>query len=126
MDQINKKILIVEDDKDFLWLLKQGFIGQNFSVVDALNGEDGMDVAEKENPDLIIMDIQLPKMDGITVAQKLREKGSTAPVIFLTNLTDPEHISKAMELSRDTEYILKADMRIDQVVARAKEKLGLK
>ena len=52
MDKVNKKILIVEDDSSFLWLLKQGFAKEDFSVISAQDGEDGLKMAEEEKPDL--------------------------------------------------------------------------
>lgn len=126
MENANKKILIVEDDKNFLWLLRQSFAGENLTVVFALDGEDGLGLAEKENPDLILIDILLPKMDGITMAKKLKEKGIKSKIIFLTNMKDPEHLSAAVEVVEETDYIVKSDLHMDQIVARVKEKLGIK
>jgi len=121
-----KKILIVEDDKNYLWLLRQSFEAEKLPVVFALDGEEGLKMAEEEKPDLILMDILMPKMDGIEVAKKLKEKGINAPIIFLTNLKDEEHISKAVEAMKETDYIVKSDVHLDQIVARVKEKLGMK
>jgi len=121
-----KKILIVEDDKNYLWLLRQSFEAEKLSVVFALDGEEGLKMAEEEKPDLIFMDILMPKMDGIEVAKKLKEKGIKAQIIFLTNLKDEEHISKAVEAMKETDYIVKSDVHLDQIVARVKEKLGMK
>ena len=65
-------ILIVEDDKSFLWILRQGFEAEGFSVVFAQDGEEALEMAVSEKPDLILLDILLPKMDGITMAKKLK------------------------------------------------------
>lgn len=124
-EKTNKKILIVEDDKDFLWLLKQNFEGYPFSVVYADDGEKGLSMAEEEKPDLIIIDIVLPKLDGISMAKKIKEKGIKSQMIFLTNLKDAEHISKALEAAGETDYIVKADIRLDAIVDRVKKKLGI-
>jgi len=126
MDKINKKILIVEDDKAFLWILRQSFDSEGFSVIFAQNGEEGLKMAIEEKPDLILLDILLPKMDGIAVAKNLREKGIKAQIIFLTNLKDAEHISKAVEIVKETDYIVKSDVHVDQIIARAKERLGMR
>ena len=83
-------------------------------------------MAIEEKPDLIILDILLPKMDGIKVAKSLREKGISSQIIFLTNFKDEEHISSALEVVRETDYIIKSDLHIDQIVIRAKERLGIK
>jgi DNA-binding NarL/FixJ family response regulator len=109
-----KKVLIVEDDKDFLWILRQ-----------ALDGEEGVAIAEKEKPDLIIMDIMMPKMDGITAAKAIRAKGVTGKIIFLTNLKDPVRVSQAMEADEGTDYIVKSDVHVDAILQRIKDKLGL-
>jgi len=121
-----KKVLIVEDNEDFLFLLKQGFQKQKMSLVYAMDGQEGLELAEKEKPDLIIIDIDLPMMDGIQMAKKIKEKGLNPAIIFLTNLTDEEHVSKAMEAAGATDYIIKADVHMEDIVARVKEKISLK
>ena len=126
MNEIIKKVLIVEDDKDFLWILKQSFNNQGLSMLYALDGEEGLAMAEKEQPDLMIIDILLPKIDGITMAQKIKEKGVSSQMIFLTNLKDQDHIIKVLEAVGEVDYIVKADTRIDTIVSRVKSKLGVK
>ncbi len=126
MADVNKKILIVEDDKNFLWILKQSFISEGFNVATAEDGEKGLEIAESEKPDLILLDILMPKMDGITVAKKLKETGNKAQVMFLTNLKDVQHISEAMDTVKETDYIVKADFHIDAIVAMVKTKLKIK
>jgi len=121
-----KKILIVEDNKDFLWLLRQSFSNQPFSVLYAEDGQEGALLAEKEKPDLILVDILMPKMDGITMVQNLKAQGNTAQVIFLTNMKDLDHISKAMEVTGESDYIVKSDVRLDVIVERVHNKLGIK
>ena len=122
----NKKLLIVEDDKDFLWLLRQSFDAQDLTVFYAVDGEEGLALAEKEKPDLIMIDILLPKMDGVSMAKKVKEKGITSQMIFLTNLNDPEHISQALDTLGSSDYIIKADVHISAIVERVKGKLGIK
>ncbi|MDO8486102.1 MAG: response regulator [Candidatus Staskawiczbacteria bacterium] len=126
MDEANKKILIIEDDKDFLWILRQGFENQGIKIVYAQDGEEGLTMAEKEKPDLMIIDIMLPKIDGITLAKKIKEKGIKSKMIFLTNLNDAEHMSQAIEVAGETDYILKSDLHIEQIVSRVKDKLGIR
>ena len=126
MESINKKILIVEDDKNFLWILKQSFSSAGFYVATASDGEEGLAAAEKERPDLILLDILMPKMDGIETAKKLQEAKNAALIIFLTNIKDEEHMSKAMEAVPKTEYIIKSDLGISEIVDRAKSRLGVR
>jgi two-component system response regulator VicR len=125
MSKANKKILIVEDDKSFLWILKQSFSDEGFSVSFAEDGEEGLKMVEKEKPDLILLDIMLPKMDGIKVAEKLKEKGDTTKIIFLTNLKDTEHIIQAVEKSKEIDYIIKSDMDVAQIIERVKQRLRI-
>ncbi len=131
MEKLNKKVLIVEDEDNFFLPLQKVFSDAGFDVASAKNGEEGLAVAEKEKPDIIILDILLPTetdgIDGIEVAKKLKESGNTAPIIFLTNLKDATHIASAMELGRhDSDYIVKSEMSLEDIVNRAKTKLGIK
>ncbi len=126
MANLHKKILIVEDDKSFLWILRQSFEAEGFSVIFASDGESGLDMAEKEKPDLILADILLPKIDGITMAKKIREKDPKQQIIFLTNLKDIEHIGEAVEIGKEADYIIKSDMHIDQIIDVVKKRLDIK
>ena len=126
MADANKKILIVEDDKSFLWILKQSFVSEGLSVITAEDGELGLSMAENEKPDLILLDILVPKMDGIEVAKELKKIGNKAQIVFLTNLKDAEHISEAMGTVEKTDYIVKSDSSIDSIVKTVKDKLGVK
>lgn len=125
MKSLNKKVLIVEDDEDFAFILEKKFTTEGFSVVTAKNGEEGVETATKEKPDLIISDMLMPRMDGITMAKKIRETDKTVPVIFLTNIKDEAHTSQ-IKASDNFGYLIKADTRIDEIVSKSKEKLGIK
>ncbi|MCX6764488.1 MAG: response regulator [Candidatus Nealsonbacteria bacterium] len=123
MAKINKKILIVEDEEALLSALREKFTSEGFSVVTALDGEDGLTAAEKEKPDLILLDIVMPKVDGIAMAQKLKEAGSNVPIIFLTNLDDIKHISDALEISK-SDYLVKSNWNLNDIVEKVKKRLG--
>lgn len=122
MAKLNKKILIVEDDKPLLLALKEKSTTEGFSVATALDGEEGLIAAKKENPDLFLLDIKMPKMDGITMARKAKEIGVDCPIIFLTNLDDVKHISDAIEVSH-SDYLIKSDWKLDDIVKKVKLKL---
>ena len=122
---INKKILIVEDDKYFLNILQKKFIIEGFSVVIAENGEEAIDIAEKEKPDLILSDILMPKMDGMTMAKKIKESNKNIQIIFLTNLENTDYTDD-IEKSNEFDYLIKSELRIDEIVSKSKIKLGLK
>jgi len=126
MSDEKKKILIVEDSKDFLWFLRQSFENQGFDIFYAEDGEQGLEEAKKKNPDLVLIDIQLPKMDGIAMAKKIKEEGLNPKMIFLTNMNDPIHISEALEAAGESDYIVKVDVSIDAVIQRVKDKLEVK
>lgn len=115
----NKKILIVEDDEDFLSILEKVFVLNGFSVVKAKDGEDGVRVAEKENPDLIISDVLMPRLDGHAMAKKMKELGISSPIMFLTNVGMQEQNGKEFE------YLIKTNLHIDEIVEKVKEKLGI-
>ncbi len=117
---MSKKILIVEDDTDFTVILKDKFSKENFVVLIAQDGEEGFNMAEKDKPDLIIADILLPKMDGITMVKKIKDARVPCPIIFLTN-TEVDKV----EL-KGFVCLIKANTQIDQVVDAAKEALRSK
>lgn len=118
---MNKKILIVEDDPDFRDILQTGFKAEpSFSVSVSDNGEDGLASALEKKPDLIVLDILMPKMDGVEAARKIREKGVSSPIIFLTNLSEPADIDRAFAVN-NARYVVKASMHIDEIVKTAKD-----
>jgi DNA-binding response OmpR family regulator len=119
-------VLIVEDEENFSWILKQGLNKEKFLVFIARDGEQGLKMAEEKNPDLILLDILMPKMDGITMAKKIKEKGIESKIIFLTNLKDLGYINQAIETIKEVDYIVKADLHVEQIVDRVKEKMGMK
>lgn len=124
MIDITKKILVVDDTKSYLWVISQALEEAGFKVATASNGEEGLEMVKSENPDLVLLDITMPKMDGMTMSKKLKEEGIEVPIIFLTNLGDIKSISEASETSIG--YIVKSDTSTEDVVIRVKEKLGIK
>lgn len=122
----SKKILIVEDETAMLKILVYRFKHEGFVIFKAKNGEDGLKFAFKEHPDLILLDIILPKIDGMTVLKRLREDewGKNVPVIILTNLVEGEKVSKALEKGV-YDFLIKTDWELEDVVKRVREKLGI-
>ena len=122
----SKKILIVEDEQDLRQTLVDKLTREGFDVLEAKNGEEGLKAALKEHPDLILLDIIMPVMDGMTMMKKIREDewGRGVPVIMLTNLSDIERVSEAVE-SGIYEYLVKSDWKIEDVVKKVKKKLGI-
>lgn len=95
---------------------------EGYEVLSALDGAAGLDLAKKEKPDLILLDIILPKMDGFDVLKGLKEENSKIPVIVLTNLSDINDIQKALDLGATT-YLVKADFHLEDVLKKIKEVL---
>lgn len=122
MKKIRKKILIVEDDKDFLSILKIKFESEGFSVITAKDGQEGVSLAEKENPDLILSDVLMTGMDGIEMAKRIQNSNKNAIIIFLTNLKDVSYV-KEIDNSPNFVYLVKSDLRISDIVEKVKEKL---
>src|SRR3990167_6145262 len=119
-----KTILIVEDEISLLNALRDKLTREGFSTLEAKNGEEGLEVALREHPDLILLDIVMPKMDGMTMLRKLREDlwGKSAKVIILTNLSDKEKMAEALE-QKLHKYLVKSDWKIEDVVAKVREQL---
>ena len=118
-----KKILIVEDDENFSWILRENITRAGLTAINAKSGEEGLELAQKEKPDLILIDIQLPKMDGIAMAKAIRAKGIDSKMIFLTQMKDVQHISSAIDAVGEADYIVKSDVHIDAVIDRVKNRL---
>src|ERR1035437_2071090 len=105
-----KKILIVEDDRVLLNLMNEQFSAEGFEVLTALNGKDGLDAALKMHPDLILVDILMPIMDGMEMTEKLREDTwrKNAKIIVLTNLNSEDKVAKFLEKGA-YDYLIKSD-----------------
>ena len=124
-NESQKKILIievVEDDAPLLSVLSERFKGEGYSVVTAMTGEEGLALALKNKPDLILLDIVMPKMDGITMFKKLRQDpwGKKANVILLTNLSADDKITKAVTELEPSYYLIKTDWKLDDIVEKVK------
>jgi two-component system, OmpR family, alkaline phosphatase synthesis response regulator PhoP len=122
-----KKILLVEDEASLLQLLSDKLIEFGFFVSTAKNGMEGLKAALKIHPDLILLDIVMPIMDGMTMLKKLRADswGKSANVILLTNLSSSYKASESSSMGV-TEYIIKSDWILDDIVKRVKNKLTVK
>jgi len=126
MNNNNKiKILVVEDEATLQKALNDVLSSEGYSVVSALDGEKGLQMAKDEKPNLILLDIILPRLDGFEVLKGLKKDDSTAqiPVIILTNLSDLDNIQKSIDLGATT-YLVKADFHLDDVLRKIKDTLN--
>jgi len=119
-------ILLVEDDTFLANIYKTKFEMEGFKVSVAEDGEAGFAAAGKINPDIILLDILLPKMDGFAVLKKLKETDAVKdiPVILLTNLGQKDDVEKGLE-SGAVDYLIKAHFKPSETVDKVKKVLGL-
>jgi len=121
-----KKILLVEDDEGFRNAIKESFQDTEFLIIFAVDGEEGLAKTKEEKPDLILLDILLPKLDGIEMAKKLRQSGDKTPIMFLTNVRNDERISEAMIVGEgNIDYIVKTDVMVEDIIDRIRKRLKL-
>lgn len=113
-----KKILIVEDEPGILVSLKDEFESQGYVVYAAEDGEKGLEIAKEEKPDLIILDIMLPVLDGYEVCKKLRMEGDTTPIIMLT--VKDEEVDKVLGLELGADDYVTKPFSFRELTARVK------
>lgn len=113
-----KKVLIIDDEVQLLNSLRLKFLREGFlNLFTAENGTDGLDIALKEHPDLILLDIIMPGMDGMEVMKKLRKDpwGKNAKIIFLTNLPSQDKELEAKSHGVN-DYIIKSNTKLEDIV----------
>ena len=120
-----KTILFIEDEAAAQKALSEVLKGQGYQVVNALDGELGVKLAKAKKPDLILLDLILPKMDGFEVLGKLKADEDTRdiPIIILTNLERMEDVEKALELGAKT-YLTKANYSLSEVVDKVEKAMS--
>jgi len=113
-----KKILLaVEDERPLLQAIREKFTSEGFNVVTASNGQEGLEAAFKDRPNIILLDILMPEMNGIAMLDKLREDewGKTVPVIALTNV-DSEETIQQLKQKGVGEYLIKSNWPMSNIV----------
>jgi DNA-binding response OmpR family regulator len=130
LENKNKKILIVEDEDVQRKMLSDELLEEGFDILIAKNGSEGLELALYNRPDLILLDILMPIMDGLTMMKKLRETndwGKHVPIILLTNLSATEDkIINAIARDEPAYFLVKVDYSLGRVVEKIKERLGIK
>ncbi|EIJ79231.1 two-component response regulator PhoP [Bacillus methanolicus PB1] len=115
---MKKTVLVVDDEQSIVTLLQYNLEQAGFDVITAMDGEDGKDLALNENPDLIILDLMLPKLDGIEVCKQLRQQKMMTPILMLTAKDDEFDKVLGLELGAD-DYMTKP-FSPREVIARVK------
>jgi two-component system, OmpR family, response regulator VicR len=117
---VSKKILIVDDEKNIVDILKFNLKKEGFSTIEAYDGEQAVEMALAEKPDLILLDIMLPKMDGFTVCRKLRQTIAT-PILMLT--AKEEEVDKVLGLELGADDYITKPFSPRELMARVKANL---
>lgn len=124
MQKERKTILIIEDETALLYALEAELSYASFRIMTATEGKDGLEKIKRFNPDLVVLDIILPDMDGFEVLKQIKEDPKTQdiPVIIVSNLEKKEAVEKGLKLGAK-EYIIKTQYTLDEVLKKIKEAL---
>ena len=116
-----KNILIIEDDEFFRELLSKNIVSGGFGILGAIDGQKGIDKAKESKPDLILLDLLLPSMDGFEVLAALKKDPETSsiPVIILSNLSSKEEIEKGLKLGA-SDFLIKSQFASEEITAKIK------
>jgi CheY-like chemotaxis protein len=120
MSSVMSKILLAEDDRLLSKASSAALRRRGFAVVTAADGEEAIEMARKEAPDLILLDVIMPKLQGFEVLMRLKADPATSsiPVVMLSNLAQPADVDEALRAGA-VDYWIKADLRGDQLAAKA-------
>lgn len=112
------RVLVVEDNRDLSENIKEFLVLEKFVVEQSFDGQEGLNFAQNNSLDCIVLDLNLPKLDGVEVCKKLREKGNTTPIIMLTARTGKDNIITGLDSGAD-DYLTKP-FELEELVARIK------
>lgn len=118
-----KKVLIVEDEKALQQALSEKMKDIGWQPISAFNGEEGLKMLKENQPDVILLDIIMPIMDGITMLKKMKELGDTTPVIIFSNLNDSNKVAEAVTLG-SFNYLTKSDCSLEDIIDKIKQVVG--
>ncbi|MBU2229584.1 response regulator [Patescibacteria group bacterium] len=124
-DDPKEKILIVEDEDSMRMALSNKLTAEGYHVFVAQNGKEGLEIALKEHPNLMLVDIVMPVMDGMTMMKELRNDkwGKDAKAIILTNLSDAEKTAEAVDRGV-YDILVKSDWKLEDVIDKIKDELN--
>ncbi len=116
-----KKILIVEDDKFLRELIARKLTDEGLEIVEAVDGEDGIKKIKETKPDLVLLDLILPSIDGFEVLSRVKGDASLAsiPIIILSNLGQKEEVEKGLDLGA-ADYLIKAHFTPGEIIEKIK------
>jgi len=119
-----KTILVIEDDKFLRELISRKLTGEGFDVLEAVDGEEGIKKIKEGKPDLVLLDLILPSIDGFEVLTRVRDdpEVSSIPVIILSNLGQREEVEKGLKLGA-IDYLIKAHFTPGEIIEKIKNVL---
>jgi len=119
-----KKILFIEDEQAIQTTFKDVLGNKEYEVISAFDGEEGLKLIKEKKPDLILLDLILPRKGGIEVLREIKENEEIKdiPVIVLTNLEDLKNVEKALNLGAKN-YLVKANYTLEEVVDKVKKNI---
>jgi len=119
---MKKKILVIEDEKTLRFLLNQTLAEEGFEVEEAIDGEEGIQKLKESKPDLILLDLLLPGIDGFEVLSRIKRDSDSEsiPVIILSNLGQEEEVERGLKLGA-IDYLIKAHFTLDEIALRVKK-----
>ena len=122
------KILIVEDEESQRKALRDNLTREGFFILEARDGVEGLSTALREHPDIILLDVRMPKMDGMEMMHKLRKDtwGKEATIIILTNYDTNDTQLKQIITDQPSYYLLKASSRLEDILEKIREVLESK
>jgi DNA-binding response OmpR family regulator len=114
-----KKILVIEDDKFLRELISQKLLKEGYDIAEAMDGEKGVEAIKAENPDLILLDLILPGIDGFEVLSRIKSDPNMSgiPVIILSNLGQKDDIEKGLKMGA-VDYLIKAHFTPNEIVEK--------
>lgn len=125
---MNKTILLVEDEESQIKILSDYLAKKEFSILEAKDGIEGLEIALREHPDIILLDVRMPKMDGMTMMHKLREDawGKKASIIILTNYDTSDTNLFQILVDEPALYLVKSNSSLDLIFEKIEEVLASK
>jgi CheY-like chemotaxis protein len=120
-----KSVLIVEDELSMQRALKKKLEHAGYTVDTAIDGEEALAAIKKSKPNLVLLDLIMPKMDGISVLRQLKSDDElrSTPVVILTNLSSGDKVAEAMQLGT-FDFLVKANYSLDDVLKKVSDRLG--
>jgi len=118
-----KKILVIDDELAYLTLLRDELLRNGYEVFEASNGKEGLVMIKKSHPDLILLDIRMPMMNGMQMLDAMRREpnGSSVKVIVLTNLEPNDEMIAQVIKSHPTYYFIKSDIELSELMNKIRE-----